>query len=126
MGQDLQATSRLTCRRTTTCLAARRCNPAATTSTTPTLLIAGPSASLKSRSGMSSRDYVLNKVLRPLGIDKTRLAQSDNMARWYTSDSANAEINAYYDQPIATVNPRPRLFQLVRALRRYAVTAGLR
>ena len=61
------------------------------------------------RSGMSYEDYVLNKVLRPLGIDKPRLAQSDNMARWYAGDSANAEINAYYDQPIAS-NPAATLY----------------
>ncbi len=61
------------------------------------------------RSGMSYEDYVLAKVLRPLGIDKPRLAQNDNMARWYTADSANAEVNAYYDQPIAA-NPAATLY----------------
>ena len=76
------------------------------------------------RSGASYEDYVLNKVLRPLGIDKPRLAQSDNMARWYAGDSANAEINAYYDQPIAS-NPAATLYSNWCALYEGALTARL-
>ena len=56
------------------------------------------------RSGMAYEDYVRAKVLAPLGVEKPRLANNDVMARWYTGDPANAEINAYYDQPI-TNNP---------------------
>jgi CubicO group peptidase (beta-lactamase class C family) len=54
------------------------------------------------RSGMAYEDYVRSKVLAPLGIEKPRLANQDVMARWFTGDSANAEINAYYDQPFAS------------------------
>ena len=51
---------------------------------------------------------MLNKVRCARSVStKPRLAQSDNMARWYAGDSANAEINAYYDQPI-TSNPLQR------------------
>lgn len=53
------------------------------------------------RSGMTYEDYVLSKVLRPMGIDKPRLANPDLTQRWYAGDPANAEVNAYYDLPIA-------------------------
>ncbi|GEM_PF-2465034 len=55
------------------------------------------------RSGMSYEDYVLNKVLRPAGIDFARLALADTRDRLYTGDSAKAEINEYYDQPASSL-----------------------
>jgi len=53
------------------------------------------------RSGLNYEDYVLQKVLRPAGIDKPRLASPDMRDRWYAGDAANAEIATYYDQPVS-------------------------
>lgn len=53
------------------------------------------------KSGMTYEDYVLQKVMRPTGLDKPRLVTPDMRDRWYSADPANAEINNYYDQPVS-------------------------
>jgi len=53
------------------------------------------------KTGMTFEDYVLQKVLRPAGIDKPRVVTPDMRDRWYSADPANAEISNYYDQPVS-------------------------
>ncbi len=53
------------------------------------------------KSGMTYEDYVLQKVLRPAGIDKPRVVTPDMRDRWYGADPGNSEISNYYDQPVS-------------------------
>jgi CubicO group peptidase (beta-lactamase class C family) len=60
------------------------------------------------KSGMTYENYVLQKVLRPLGIDKAGLVTPDMRDRLWQGDTANAEIASYYDQPLS-VDPNAHL-----------------